>query len=103
MRTSRTATIKYTAGRILIGLFLAVTFSGIDVTVALGRDDRGRMEQRDEYRYRERERAHERGRERYERRHYDRREREYAPPPAVFVPPQPPGISIFFPPIIIHP
>ncbi len=34
---------------------------------------------------------------------YGNRGRVYAPPPVVYAPPPPPGIGIFFPPIIIHP
>jgi hypothetical protein len=45
--------------------------------------------------------VYERGRRVY--RPYGYRERFYFPPPVIYAPPPPPGISIFFPPFLIHP
>lgn len=66
-----------------------------------GENDNGR-------RYEQKGRDHDRGRYVVERgrrvyRPYGYRERVYVSPPVVYAPPPPPGISIFFPPIVIRP
>ena len=84
----------FMAGRIIIGLVLAAMAGGIDVVPALARDDHGR--------YGQRERGHERERERHwHDRRYDR-SYDYGPPPVIYAPAPAPGITIFFPPIIIR-
>jgi hypothetical protein len=98
MKTSSTGNFRTTTGKIVLGLVLAALVGSIDVAPAAGR------EQRDNERY-EQGRGHDRdhfeGRRDY--RPYGNRGRAYAPPRGIYVPPSPPGISIFFPPIIIHP
>jgi hypothetical protein len=39
----------------------------------------------------------------YDRDRYVRGRSVYVSPPVIYAPPPPPGIDIFFPPIIIHP
>jgi hypothetical protein len=101
-------------GKIMMGLVLAAMIGSIDVVPALGKDnhkskgkhDNRRYEHRqgdNHYRYYDQKRGwyynDEHGRRHY--RHYGYRERIYAPPPVIYAPPPPPGISIFFPPIVI--
>ncbi|NPU83835.1 MAG: hypothetical protein HPY65_05040 [Syntrophaceae bacterium] len=104
MKTSGTWNISSVAGKMLIGLVLAAMISSVDVLPAFGRDDHKRQGRHDNRRYEERGREHDRD-YRYVKgkRVYYYRERVYAPPPVVYAPPPPPGISIFFPPIFIHP
>ena len=85
----------------MMGLVLAAMIGSIDVTPALGKDKRGKH-------YEQRGRGYDRGHYVYERgrrvyRPYGYRERVYVPPPVIYAPPEPPGISIFFPPIFIRP
>jgi len=89
----------------MIGLVLAVMIGSIDVMPAIGRDDRERNERHDYGRYEEREHRHDRDRYEKGRREYRyyRRDRIYVPPRVIYEPPPPPGISIFFPPIVIRP
>ena len=83
----------------MMGLVVAAMIGSIDVSPALGKKDK-----HDNRRYEHRGRG-------YDRDHYVRgrrapygyRERVYIPPPAIYAPPPQPGISIWFPPIIIHP
>jgi len=107
----------------MMGLVLAAMIGSIDVTQSFGDDgynrhDRGRYEHRgrgyDHDRYDHRGRGYDR--DRYDHRgrgyYYVRgrrvyrpyvyRERVYAPPPVYYEPAPPPGISIFFPPLIIR-
>jgi hypothetical protein len=88
-------------GKIMMGLVLAAMIGGIDVMPALGKDDHNR----DSGRYEQRGRGHARGhyvKGRPVYRPYGYRERVYIqPPPVIYAPPPPPGISIWFPPIII--
>ena len=88
-----------------MGLVLAAMVGSIDVAQALGKDKWGKH---DNGRYEQRRRGNDRGHYVYERgrrvyRPYGYRERVYLPPPVIYAPPPPPGISIFFPPIFIHP
>ena len=106
MKTSNTWIFRPIVGKIMIGLVLAAMIGSIDVAPAIGRDDRERNERRDDMRYEGRERGYDRDRHervRREYRYYRHRERVYVPPRVIYEPPPPPGISIFFPPIIIHP
>lgn len=108
MKTSRTWNFRSIMGRIMMGLVLAAMIGSIDVAPVLAKNDkhdkgryehRGRGYDRD---HRGRGYGHDRGR--HYGHHYGHRERGYYPsPPVVFAPPPPPGISIFFPPLFIHP
>ena len=84
----------------MMGLVFAAMIGSVDVVPAIGRDDRERNERHDNGRYEERGRGHERERRDYR---YYHREKIYVPPKAIYEPPPPPGISIFFPPIVIRP
>ncbi len=104
MRTSKTRGRKFTStiGKIVMALIFASMIGGTSGVWAQPRYD-DRHPRPDEQRRYER-----RDRERYE--HRRRIYRRYVPPPAVYAPPPvvyappapPPGISIFFPPIIIR-
>ncbi len=112
--------------RMMMGLVLAIVIGGMDAAPALardhGHDDGGRYDHRgrgydDDGRYDHRGHGYyEHGRGYYRNPYvhgrpeyrpygysYDYRGRVYAPPPVIYAPPPPPGIGIFFPPIIIHP
>jgi hypothetical protein len=103
MKTSSTWNFRSIVGKIMMGLVLAAMIGSIDVVPALGKDDHER-ERRDNGRYEQRGRGHDRYvRDRRDYRPYRHRERIYVPPRVIYEPPPPPGISIFFPPIIIHP
>lgn len=107
MKTSSKWNFRSIVGKIMMGLVLAAMIGSIDVVTALGKDDHKRMGKHDNGRYEgNRGRGNDRGHYVYERgrrvyRPYGYRERVYAPPPVLYAPPQPPGISIFFPPIVI--
>ena len=99
MKTSRTWNFRSIVGKMMMGLVLAAMVGSIDVAPALGKNDK-----HDKGRY-------ERG---YDRDHryvknkrvygtYGHGERVYVPPRVIYAPPPPPGIGIFFPPILIHP
>jgi len=89
-----------------MGLVLAAMVGSIDVGTALAKNDK-----HDKGRYEQRGRGHDRhhrghayGHDRRYYGHYGHRERGYyPPPPVVYAPPPAPGISVFFPPIFIHP
>ena len=90
-----------------MGLVLAAMIGSIDVAPALG-DDHKPKGKHDKGRYEHRGRGNDRGHYVYERgrrvyRPYVYRERIYVPPPVIYAPPEPPGISIFFPPFFFHP
>lgn len=104
MKASGTGSFRSIAGKMMMGLALAAMVGSIDVAPALARD---RGDRHDNGRYEHRGRGNDRGhyvRERGRRvyRHYGYRE-VYVAPPVIYAPPPPPGISIFFPPIFIHP
>ncbi len=84
------------AGKIMMGLVLAAMIGSIDVAPALGKDDHDRQGRHDNGRYEHRGRG-------YDRNYYVPSRRVYVPPPVFYAPPPPPGISIWFPPIVIHP
>jgi hypothetical protein len=104
MKTSSGWNFRSMAGKIMMGLVLAAMVGSIDVVPALGKDNNQR---RDNDRYEQRGRGHDRGRHaplnRRVYRPYGYREPVYVPPRVIYSPPPPPGISIFFPPIFIHP
>jgi len=106
MKTSSLWNFRSIVGNIMMGLVLAAMVCSIDVAPALGRDDKGRYEDRNRGQGKDR---YGHGRRVYWR--HDNRKRVYVsppviyaplPPPVIFVPPPPPGISIFFPPFFIH-
>jgi hypothetical protein len=102
MKTSSTWNFKSIVGKIMMGLVLAAMIGSIDAVPALGKD------KNDNGRYENRGRGNDRGHYVYERgrrvyRPYGYRERVYVPPRVIYAPPPPPGIRIFFPPILIHP
>ncbi|KAB0663807.1 hypothetical protein F6V25_15355 [Oryzomonas japonica] len=96
------------AGKVMMGVVLAVMVGSVSVTPARGDGNRGRGERHDDRRYENRGRGY--GRDRhyvrggrgYYRPYYGYRERVYVEPPVVYAPPPPPGIRIFLPPIIIR-
>jgi hypothetical protein len=83
-------------GKVMMGLALTAMIGSIDVAPALGKNDK-----HDNGRYEQRGRGHDRGHYVPARRVY--RERVYVAPRVVYEPPPPPGISIWFPPIVIRP
>ena len=85
MKTSSTWNFRSIAGKIMMGLVLAAMIGSIGVVSALGKDNRKEDDRRG---------YHGRGDYRPYG-YYGHRERVYYPPP--------PGISIFFPPVFIHP
>jgi hypothetical protein len=106
MKTAGTRDFRSIAGKVMMGLVLATVIGSIDVAPALGKDNRKNVGKHDNGRYEQRGREVDRNRQVQNRRvyrPYGYRERVYAPPPVVYAPPSPPGISIFFPPIFIHP
>ena len=106
MKASSRWNFRSIVGKIMMGLVLAAMIGSIDVGPAFGKDDHKRMGKHDKGRYEQRGRGYDRdryvqGRRVY--RPYDYREQVYAPPPVIYAPLPPVGISIFFPPIFIHP
>ena len=87
----------------MMGLVLAAMIGSIDVAPALGKDKRGKHDNRYENRGDRGHYVYEQGRRVYRPYGYGYRERVYVPPPVIYAPPPPPGIRIFFPPIFIHP
>ena len=96
MKTLSTWNFRSIVGKIMMGLVLTAMIGSIDVASALGKDNQKRMGKHDNGRY-----EYVQGRRVY--RPYGYRERVYVPPRVIYAPPQPPGISIFFPPIFIRP
>ncbi len=96
MKTSSSWNFRSIVGKIMMGLVLAAMIGSIDVVPALGKDDHKRMGKHDSGRYEHRGRG-------YDRDRYVQRRRVYVPPRVIYAPPPPPGISIFLPPIFIHP
>jgi len=93
--------IRSIVGKTMIGLVLASTISGISVVPAIGRNGFRPPERYDRPRYEHDRYRYERSRHVY--RYYAPPPPVYAPPPVIYAPPPPPpGISIFFPPIIIR-
>ncbi len=108
MKTSSTWNFSSIVGKIIIGLVLAAMVGNIDVAPALGKNDHKKSGKHDNHRDKHKEYKHDRYvygtvYRSYEYEPYVYRERYYAPPPVIYAPPPEPGISIFFPPIIINP
>jgi hypothetical protein len=111
MKTSTKWNYRSIGTKIMLGLVLAAMIGSIDVVPSYGDDgrngkhyDRGHGHDR----YEHRGRGHDRGSYYYVRgrrvyRPYVYTERVYVEPPVYYEPPPPPGISIFFPSIIIRP
>ena len=104
MKTSSTWNFRSIVGKIMMVLVLAAMIGSIDVAPALGKDDHKDRGRHDNGRKELRGRGYDR--DRYVR---DRRDYRpygygygYAPPPVIYAPPPQPGISIFFPPIVIR-
>jgi hypothetical protein len=100
MKTSSTWSFRSIAGKIIMGLVLAIMIGSIGMAPAFSKDndhDRGRYEKRGH--------AYAYGHDRRDYRPYGYGERRvyYPPPPVIYAPPRPPGIGIFFPPVYIHP
>jgi hypothetical protein len=117
MKTSSILNFRTIVCRIMMGLLLTLMIGSMDAAPALAKDhykgdrDNGRYDHRGRGYY-----EHGRGRGYYGNPYvhgrpayrpygysYGYRGRVYAPPPVIYAPPPPPGIGIFFPPIIIHP
>jgi hypothetical protein len=113
MKTSTTWNYRTIVGRIIMGLALTLMIGSMDVAPAFAKNNKGGHDNgRSDHRgpgY-----DHNRGYQRNPYVHgrqvyrpygssYNYRGRVYAPPPVIYAPPPPPGIGIFFPPIIIHP
>jgi hypothetical protein len=105
MKTSSRWDFRSIVGKIMMGLALAAMIGSINVGSSFGEDNHDRGGKHDNGRYEQKGRGHDRDRHVRGRREY-RPEgyggRGYAPPPVVYEPPSPPGISIFFPPLIFH-
>jgi len=89
--------------KILFGFICMIGSMNVEPSFA-DHDDRGGKH--DNGRYEHRGRGYDRGRHVQQRRvfrSYGYRERVYVAPPVVYAPPQPPGVSIFFPPIFFRP
>jgi hypothetical protein len=105
MKTSSAWNFRSIVGKIMMVLVLAAMIGSINVAPALGKDDHKDKGRHVNGRYEQRGRGH--GHDRYEHGrpygYYGYRERGYyPPPPVIYAPPQPLGIGIFFPPIIIR-
>jgi hypothetical protein len=107
MKKTNTWNFRFIVGKIMMGLVLAAMIGSIYVAPALGEDDHRDRGKYDNGRYeQEKGREHDRDRHlqgRRDNRRYGYRERDYVPPRVIYAPPPPSGISIFFPPIVIHP
>ena len=118
MKAPGTWNIRPIVGKVMMGFVLAVMTGSICVVPSFGDDDHDRGDRGDRYerrgrghdrdRYEERGRGYDRDRYYYRhgRRYYRQpvyQERVYvAPPPVNYAPPEPPGFSIFLPPIIFR-
>jgi len=106
MKTTRSWNFRSIVGKTLMGLVLAATIGSVDVATSFADDHNDRGRRPDNGRYENRGRGHDRDRYVRGRRVYRPdvyRERVYAPPAVIIAPPRPPGIGIFFPPVIFRP
>lgn len=94
MKTSSTWNLKSILGKMMLGFFLVSMIGSIDVPPAFAKDKYKRIVKHDNGRHR----GHS-----YNRGRYVRVRRVYVSPPVVYVPPSPPGVQVFFPPVYIHP
>jgi len=110
MKTPGTWNVRSIMGKIVLGIVLAAMTGSINVAQSYGDDghNRGGGRGHDNGRYEKKGHGHDSDRYYYRNgRRYDRqtvyRERVYvAPPPVIYAPPEPVGLSIFLPPIIIR-
>ena len=104
MKTSSTWNFRSIVGKIMMVLVLAAMIGSIDVAPALGKDDHKDRGRHDNGRKELRGRGYDRDRHVRDRRDYRPYGYGYgyAPPPVIYAPPPQPGISIFFPPIVIR-
>jgi hypothetical protein len=100
MKTSSTWNFRFIVGKIMVGLVLAAMISGIEAVPALGEEDHKRVEKHDKGRNEHKGRGYDRDRYAHGRRDYH--PDYYTPPPVIYAPPPQPGITIFFPPIVIR-
>ena len=105
MKTSSKWNFSSIVGRMMMVLVLTAMIGSIDVATAFAKNNKGRHDNRG-YAPSQREYHRDnRGRPYYSDRHGKRyyhsgyRARAYAPPPVVYAPPPPSGISVFFPPL----
>jgi len=100
MKTSSTWNFRSIVGKIIMGLVLVSMIGIIDVVPAHSKNNK-----QNNRRYEQnRGRSYNHGRVYRPYGYYGQRERAYYPaPPVVWAPPPPPGITIFAPPIFIHP
>jgi len=100
MKTSSTWNFRSIVGKIIMGLVLVSMIGIIDVVPAHSKNNK-----QNNRRYEQnRGRNYNHGRVYRPYGYYGHRERVYYPaPPVVWAPPPPPGITIFAPPIFIHP
>ena len=106
MKTSSIGNFRSIGGKIMMGLVFAAMIGSLDVAPAIGKDGHKSMGKHDSGRYKQRGRGYDHGHYEQGRTVYQHdvyRERVYVSPPVIYAPPPPPGISIFFPPIVIHP
>ena len=108
MKTASTWNFGSIVGKIMLGLVLAAMIGSADVAPSFGGDNHGRGGKQGGGRNEQRGRGHDRGRNDHGRREYRSygygyREGVYYPPPVIYAPPPAPGVSIFFPPVIIRP
>jgi len=89
-------------GRILAALVLAVMVGGAAASPSFGKGNDGHRGGREKGWHENRGRGHGWDR-RPVYRPYRRRERIYVPPPVIYEAPEPPGVDIFLPRIIIRP
>jgi len=105
MRTSNTRVRKFssTVGKIVMALVFASMIGGISIAPAFGKDKNKNNDRREGY--------YDQGRNEHGRRTYQSHSGYYYYPAPVYAPPvviytpdpyQSPGISLFFPPIIIR-
>jgi len=108
MKTPGTWNVRSIMGKVMLGLVLAAMTGSLNVLPSYGDDNHGGGRGHDNGRYEKRGHGHDRDRYYYRNgRRYDRqtvyRERVYvAPPPVIYAPPEPVGLSIFLPPIIFR-
>ena len=98
--------IRSYVGRSSMGLLLAVMIGSIGVEPAISKDNHNGKGKHDSGHYEKKGHGHDRAQHEHSGSVHQTtvyHDRFYVPQPIVLVPPPPPGISIFFPPIIIHP
>jgi hypothetical protein len=107
MKTASALNARSIMGKFMAGLVLTTMIGSIGVLPAHSSENDRRNERHDNGRYEQRGSGYDRdrhntGRYKQDRRYYRPpvyRERVYVAPPVIYVPPRPPGISIFLPPL----